>query len=387
ILTQCNLRIGSHVSPYLQLCNEKLQIDGKMIGLADFVALAEQFRQLHAAWSATGPAGTMLRYAEAWTALAFMWFAQRQVDWAVIETGVGGRFDPTNVLPSNLAVITNVDFDHTELLGQTLPEIAYHKAGIIKPGQLAVTASTDEAVLHVIREEAAKQQAQLYCIGQDFDFSVQQIDASGASITIQTPFRQYADLHLGMSGLFQPLNAALAVTAADILREHHHLPVTAEAIQTALANANLPGRMEVMQTEPLVILDGAHNPHKMQALADSLRKLYPDRGITAIIGMLMNKDARASLQPLLPFLSRAVAVQPSVPGKPALPATAMADLMRDMQPTLQCEAASSVRDGIERCLAEIKPDDILLITGSLYMLGEARDYWVPKQQVIQTLEQ
>src|SRR3972149_4177393 len=142
LLTHCRLHTGSHVSPYLQVSNEKLQTDGKLIGLAEFIALVERFKQLHTDWSNAGRPFKALRYNEAWTALAFLWFAQREVDGAVVETGVGGRFDPTNTLPACLAVITNVDFDHTEVLGQTLPEIAYHKAGIIKSQQAALTPAT-----------------------------------------------------------------------------------------------------------------------------------------------------------------------------------------------------------------------------------------------------
>jgi dihydrofolate synthase / folylpolyglutamate synthase len=386
ILTRCQLHTGSHVSPYLQVCNEKLQIDGQMISPSEFVGLVEQFKQLHASWSMAGRPFTALRYGEAWTALTFLWFALSKVDWAVIETGVGGRFDPTNLLPSTLAVITNVNLDHTELLGHTLPEIAYHKAGIIKPGQLAITASTDESVLQVIKEEASKQNARLYCIGKDFDFVVHHLDARRLYITVQTPFRCYKNLCVGMSGVFQPINAALAVTAMDVLREHHQLPVTPEAIKSALANARLPGRLEVMQTQPIVILDGAHNPHKMQSLADSIRAFYPHKRVTAIIGILLMKDAQAGLAALLPVVSRVVAVQPHVPGKPSLPANALADLIRVMYPALPCEVASSVREGIELSLSRLSKDDLLLVTGSLYMLGEAREHWIPKHQILQELE-
>ena len=386
LLTHCRLHTGSHVSPYLQVSNEKLQIDGQLIGLAEFIALVERFRQQHAAWAAAGRPFTTLRYSEAWTALAFSWFAQRKVDWAVVETGVGGRFDPTNTLPACLAVITNVDFDHTEVLGQTLPEIAEHKAGIIKSRQAALTAATDQSVLRVIREEAARQKAQLYCLGPDFDFEVQQLDHTGARLSIRTPFRRYTDLRLSLSGAFQPVNAALAVAAADVLRERYDVPLTPETIQAAFASVKFPGRLEIVQAKPLVILDGAHNPHKLQALADSLRILYPNKRITAIIGMLMTKDAHAGMQILLPALSRVVTVQPHVPGKPALAASALADVIREMRPALPCEAVGSVREGIDLILPQLDADDLLLITGSLYMLGEARDYWIPTAQILKDLE-
>ncbi len=386
LLKHCQLHTGSHVSPYLQVSNEKLQIDGQLINLPEFIALVERFKQLHTDWAAAGRPFTALRYNEAWTALAFLWFAQREVDWAIVETGVGGRFDPTNTLPACLAVITNVDFDHTEVLGQTLPEIAYHKAGIIKSQQAALTAATDQSVLRVIREEAAKQKAQLYCLGPDFDFDVHHLDHAGAHLSIRTPFHHYANLRLSLSGAFQPVNAALAVAAADVLRERYGLPLTLETIQAALANVKFPGRMEIVQARPLVMLDGAHNPHKLQALANSLRILYPNKRVTAIIGMLMTKDAHAGMQVLLPALSRVVTVQPHVPGKPALAASALADVIREMKPALPCDVAGSVREGIDLILPQLDADDLLLITGSLYILGEARDYWIPTARILQDLE-
>ncbi|MBN1887485.1 MAG: hypothetical protein JW850_05830 [Thermoflexales bacterium] len=386
ILAGCQLRTAWHTSPYLQVCIEKLMLDGRPIAPSEFIELVDRFRRLYESWRAARE-DVSLCYVEAWAALTYMCFAQQAVDWAVIETSMGGRFDPTNVLPSRLAVITNIDFDHTEVLGSSLADIAYHKAGIIKENQVAITAATDATALRVIRQEAAQKNARLYCLGEDFDFVVKATAPGETLVMVRAPHRRYDDVRVGMSGLFQPANAALAVAAADVLAHEYGLPIAAESVSAALAEVRFAGRMEVIQSAPLVILDGAHNPHKMQALIDSLRAIYPGRKVVAVLGILMVKDARAMVSALLPMLSRVVVSQPYVPGKPSLPPQALAAIIRDTAPGLPLQVADSVQQGIALALEELDAGDLVLVTGSLYMVGEARNYWVPREQLLRAIEQ
>lgn len=385
ILSQCQLRTGFHGSPYLQVVNEKLIIDGEMITPSEFIGLVGQFKTVCDAWAAaTG--GPYLLYTEAWMALACLWLAQRKVDWAVIETSLGGRFDSTNVLPSKLAIITNVGYDHVESLGPDLLDIAYHKAGIIKENGIVVTAATTESVLQVIQEEANQKNARLYRLGPDFDYTIQKMNSNGPLISVQTPFRYYRDVNIAMRGTFQVTNAALAITAMDILAEENLVPLSEEAVRTALARLTFPGRMEIIQSRPLVILDGAHNLHKMQALVDSIRIIYPDKQITVIVGMLMTKDTQALIKSLLPVVSRFVVTKPNVFGKPALPPAALGAIIKDMAPTTEIHVVESVQDSIDLALRNLNQDELLLITGSLYLVGEARDYWLPREQLLKNIE-
>jgi dihydrofolate synthase/folylpolyglutamate synthase len=386
ILSQCQLRTGFHGSPYLQVVNEKLIIDGEMITPSEFNHLVNQFRQIYDVWAAAGGPFTGLLYTEAWTALVCLWLAQHKVDWAVIETSLGGRFDSTNVLPAKLAIITNVGYDHVESLGPELPDIAYHKAGIIKNNGLVITAATNKAALQVIEEEARQKNARLYRMGQDFDFTVQKMNSSGLWISVQTPFRYYHDVHIAMQGTFQVTNAALAITATDILAEENLVSVSEEAVRTALAQLSFPGRMEIIQSKPLVILDGAHNLHKMQALVTSLRIIYPEKRITAIVGMLMTKDTPALIKSLLPVVSRFVVTKPNVFGKPSLPPEALGDIIQDIAPTIKVHVVDNVKDSIDLALQKLDNDEVLLITGSLYLVGEARDYWLPREQLLKNIE-
>ncbi len=381
ILSAAGLRTGRHISPFLQICNEKLMVDDRLISPSEFVALVEQFKQLHARWLAAGRPFNDLRFSEAWTALTFLWLAQQRVEWAVIETGLGGRFDPTNVLPARLAVITNVNLDHLNVLGPDLASVARHKAGIIKPGGLAITAETNPAALAIIEAEAAAKGARLFRLEHDFSFSVRD-----NLLSVQTPFRRFDNLRVAMPGRFQHANAALAVAALDVLAQFEKLPLPPAAIEQGLAAVRFPGRLELVQSQPPVILDGAHNPHKMAVLMDSLREMYPGRPITALVGMIRLKDAAEMIRVLTPHVNRFIVTAPAVFGKPSLPPNELANIIEETAPAAVVVTAPNILAGVELALRSIKADELLLVTGSLYLVGEAREYWYPQIEILRQLE-
>lgn len=382
ILQNCGLRTAHHVNPFLQVCTEKLIRNGQRIALTEFNELVNNFRALYNRWQSAGRAYDSLKYHEAWTALALVWFANVQAEWAVVETGVGGRFDPSNVLPSKLAVITNVDYDHVQVLGPTIEDIAYHKAGIIKKGQPALTASTRPEVMEVLTSEAQSQNSPLFCIGRDFRFQIHNVDDQGLDLSVEAPYHRYANLHVGSLGLFQAENVALAVSAVDVLAKHYGLSLTKDGIETALETTKISGRMEVVQREPLVILDGAHNPHKMGSLVSSLRAIYPNKSITFIIGMLGTKDTKAMLETLVPLADRIFATKPYVLGKPSVEPDELVNYIHEIDIVKEVLPMENVREAIQAALDTAPKDDLIVITGSLYMLGDARDYWIPRETML-----
>lgn len=390
LLAAAGLRTGWHISPYLQLPNEKLVVDHHMISPSGFTALVEQFRQDYSRWQQAGGPFDSIKYSEAWGILTFMWLAQRQVDWGVIETGLGGRFDPTNVLPSKLAVLTNIDYDHVEVLGETLEQIAWHKAGIIKPGAegggLAITVERKPEALAVFRQEAQAKGVRLYELGQDFSYELIEMHNGGAAINVDGPYNRYSQVKIPLSGVFQPLNAALAVAGIDVLRHHYQLPVSEESVQRGMRQARFPGRLEVVQPEPLVILDGAHNQHKMHSLVDSLQAIYPDMPFTVVMGMLTIKDAAGMVAALAPIARRWIATQPKVYGKPAMPAAELAETIRQVAPGAEVLQVEGVDDAVQAGL-DAANGAALLVTGSLYLLGEARNRWYPPEQLLRELEE
>jgi dihydrofolate synthase/folylpolyglutamate synthase len=386
ILSAAGVRTGFHISPYLQVCNEKLIIDGKMISPSAFVHQVNEFWEIYENWIKSGGKYRSLKYGEAWVALTYLWMARTQVEWAVIETGLGGRYDPTNVLPSLMQVITNVDYDHVETLGPELTHIAEHKAGIIKPDGLVVTATQKPELLSIIQREAKQKGATLYSLGEDFDYSVVEGDSVKVRISIRTPYRNYEKVEISMRGSFQPVNAALSIASVDILAERFGVPISDEVIRSGLKNLEFPGRMEMIQENPLVILDGAHNSHKMGALKQSLATIYPDKKITVIVGMLSTKDFKAMIDHLVPIASRWVVTQPHVFGKPSTQPSEIASYITKINPQADIRAFDYINDALDVVLAEASQNDLIIVTGSLYLVGEARERWFPTKEILRGLE-
>lgn len=386
ILSAAGLKTGFHVSPYLQVCNEKLIVDGKIISPSAFVNMVDELRDLYGKWIDSGGRYQSLKYGEAWVALTYLWMAKCQVEWAVIETGLGGRYDPTNVLPSVMQVITNVNYDHVEVLGPELTDIAKHKAGIIKPNGLVVTAVKPPDLLSVIRREAEKKSAMVYSLGDDFNYTVTAEDQTSTQIKVRTPYREYKQVKIAMGGKFQALNAALSIAGVDILAEKLSLPISEEAVHSGLDSLVYPGRMEIVQADPLVILDGAHNIHKMGALVESLVSRYSNRQITVIIGILSTKDFKGMIERLTPIVSRWVVTQPHVFGKPSTPPSEIVKSIRDINPKADVRSFDQVGDALEMVLSEATKDELIVVTGSLYLVGEARERWFPTREILRSLE-
>ncbi|MBN2046058.1 MAG: hypothetical protein JW757_13630 [Anaerolineales bacterium] len=384
MLRAAGIRTGYHVSPYLQVCNEKLIVDGQMIRPSEFASLVAEMRKIYDLWTYQNGIFNALKYGEAWVALTFMWMARQQVQWAVIETGLGGRYDPTNVVPAKLAVITNVNYDHVEVLGESLREIAYHKAGIIKHAGLAITSETKPEVLEVIRAEAHHKKARLFVLGEDFNFH--SINKGGRRlIRVEGIHKTYEDLELVMRGEFQIENAALAVASIDLLAGQGLLESPPSAVRKGLG-AVVPGRFEVIQQNPIVILDGAHNLHKAEALAASLANEYPGKKMTIILGTLSIKDFSGIISALAPIAKKWIATQPHVFGKPAAPASELAKVIREITPDLEIVETPNVRAAIKHIRTTAWADEVIVITGSLYLLGEARGMWYPADKILAQIE-
>ena len=385
LLTQRGLQTGLHISPYLQIPNEKLIVNGQMASPSNFAQSVRQLMQLRAEWVQANRAFNDLRYGEAWVALTYLWFAWQQVDWAVMETGLGGRYDPTNVVNSELAMITNVNFDHLKSLGPALLDIAHHKAGIIKPGGLAITSETNPEVIDLFKREAAQKQAKLYILGRDFDYTTPAEDQRGVIINVSGPFNTYQDVRVSLPGRFQACNAALAIAGLDVLVGHGKLASLSQPVGEALSTLKFPGRMEIVQESPRVILDGAHNLHKIEALVQSLQTTYPTQKITAIVGMMRVKNAEGIILQLASLVSRFIFTAPVVFGKRSFPPNELAAIARKIAPHVEAHIAESVKNSVEYALTILPPDELLLVTGSIYLAGEARDHWFPRDELLKQL--
>lgn len=354
ILTAAGYRTGLRTSPYLQVATEKLQISHRLVDGASFAAAVDQVLDV-----ADHVGIAPLVYTEAWSALSYLWFAQRQVDFAVVEVGAGGRFDTTNVITPEVSVITSVGMDHVVSLGPTLADIAWHKAGIIKPGRPVVIGNLRPIPLTVIEQEAKR-----------LDAPILRANVAGSGPAPR------------MLGEFQAINAAVALGVIEALRfEGWVIPAGAE--QSGLSSARLPGRLERMPgDEPGIWLDGAHNADKMQALIESLATLMGRKPVV-VVGALGSKDIDSMADAIVTSASAVVCTEPHVLGKHALPAMAVADALRDAGFTghIACNPEPSGAVELAEALGRERNEPVL-VTGSLYLVGEVRRRWYPDADIV-----
>ena len=352
MLSAGGYRTGLFTSPHLISFTERIRIDGAEIEEACVARLAERVM-------AAAPEETT--FFEIVTALAALYFAEKGVQIAVFEAGMGGRLDATNALNGVLCLLTPVSLDHTDYLGSSIAEIAAEKAGIAKPGTPMVSARQHPEAARVIARHAGEIGSPLYLCGEGFDafWQDQALSYRGISLTLDC-------IRPGLSGLYQSGNAALALAGAELL-SGAGFPVRQQALANGLQKASWPGRMELFPGRPRLLLDGAHNQAGALALAEALSEIPRDR-LLLVTGVMGDKDLTGILSPLLPLADAVFAVAPAI--ERALPAAEVAAFCR--QAGAETKEAGSVAQGIALAQAAAGANDLILICGSLFTIGEAR---------------
>ena len=366
ILRAQGLRVGLTVKPHLTDYRERIQLAGRMIPRAALATLVEQVRPAVEAGRALawGPP----TYVETTVAMAFLYFAQQRVDLAVVEVGIGGRLDATNVLDPLVAVLTPISYDHMEILGGTLTEIATEKAGIIRAGgRVAASPQPDEA-LRTIARACEAQHARLVLVGRDVEARIEAVSLAGVRATIRG-LRGTYPIRLPLLGRHQGVNAATAIAAVELLADRVG-PVSAGAVRRGLAAVRWPARVELLDTRPYTIVDMGHNPASMAALRETLQELLGGRRLVLVFGMLETKDYRTVTAMIAPLADAVVTTTPDNPH--ALPAAALAAEVRKY--TARVTALPDRRDAVEHGRALAGPEDVLVVTGSVYLVGEAREW-------------
>lgn len=352
VLSAGRYRVGSFTSPHLIGFTERIRINGHEIAEDDVVRLGQMVL------TAAPPETTFF---EMITAMACLHFAEKNVDLAVMEAGMGGSFDATNALAGILSVITPISLDHSEYLGSSIAAIAREKAGIIKPGNPVIVSSQAPEALAEIALRCRQLNNPLYCWDRDFsaDWAQGKIDYQGLSAAL-------VDVRLGLPGRYQAQNAATALAAAEVL-DTIGFPLTPSALRAGLEKADWPGRMETLSASPRILLDGAHNAAGSVALAEALADVSYKR-LILVAGVMGDKDLKGILGPILPLVSQAVAVAPALPR--ALPSAELADFCR--QKGVSTNDGGSVAAGLAVACTIADDDDLVLVCGSLFTVGEAR---------------
>ena len=378
ILRAAGYRTGLFTSPHLRDYTERIRVDGAPIARADWTRLLERLRPSIEEMSGDAIPGYTLgrpAFMEVLWTLAALSFAARAVDIAVVEVGVGGRYDPTVVNSARVGVITNVSLEHTRRLGPTVAAIAAHKAGIVKPHGILVTAAADPAALCVIADECARQHATLWRVTPDGGGGDICYAATDASPRVATPAHTYENLRLGLLGRHQWANAACAVGAIDALGVLGVARVDEAAVRRGLAETRMPGRLEWIAGDPPVLLDGAHTPDAARALAAALREILPqarEARPVLLLGILGDKDIPAMVGALAPLAGAAVVTEPPWERRAGAAAIVAAEARRYLPSpdvTLVPDPATALAQAQELARARGVP---LVVTGSLILVGAAR---------------
>lgn len=356
ILHQAGYRVGLYTSPHLIRFNERICIDGTPIADDAVVAAWEAVKSVH-------HGDREPTFFEFSTAMAFHEFGRRQVDFAVIETGMGGRMDATNVILPVLSIITNISLEHKSYLGRTIAAIAGEKAGIIKPGVPVISGVSQPSAKAVIEESASCQSASLFLKGRDF-----RIRRTGKDRYSYSGIdHRWTDIRIGLIGGHQVDNASLTLAACEII-QRNHARLRIEHIQSGLAQNRWPGRLEVVSQQPYVILDGAHNLMAARWLSRFLRDALAGRRITMVAGILDDKPYAAILKDLVAPCSRLIITRPKI--NRSLPPATLEAVARPLIADIRI--VPDVGDAVRLAIATSGPDDAVCIAGSLYVVGEAK---------------
>lgn len=366
-LRAAGYRTGFYTSPHMHTFRERIQVDRHKIAREEVVALVEEIRPL----IERTPGVT---YFEAITAIGFLHFARSAVDVAVVEVGLGGRLDATNVLTPEVSVITSLSLDHTYLLGNTLAEIAREKAGIIKPGIPAVSAPQRAEAIKVLEAVSREREASLTEVGRDWNYEPGPADLDGQAFTARCVTGGGSDLDgeywIPLLGRHQLENATSAIAALDILRQRgFRIPV--EAVREGLHSVRWPGRLEILSRKPLVVVDGAHNPYSAQVLRRALEEWFPDHRWVLIFGASADKDVAGMLKALLPISEHTIVTRSDHP-RAATPVE-LADVVALVGGG--AEISVNVRKSLRRGLAVMGPASGLLVTGSTHLIADVHEEW------------
>ncbi|MDI3482093.1 MAG: dihydrofolate synthase / folylpolyglutamate synthase [Tepidanaerobacteraceae bacterium] len=383
ILREAGYKVGLYTSPYLEVFNERIRINGQNISDDDIARVTQKVRDA---------ISIMLQKNlnhptefEVVTAIGFVYFKEQAVDFIVLEVGMGGRLDATNVALPLVSVITPISFDHQQYLGNTLGDISREKCGIIKPGVPVVSGPQEQEALQVIRKTCIELGCPLTLVAGkhvDFDIRAEQLikytslqnSVSGQIFNVYTPKNDYKNLKINLLGDHQLENAATAVGAIEAL-ELSGIKIPRKAIYSGLEKARWPGRLEILREKPIVLIDGAHNIAGIKMLKKAILKYFPQKRKILVLGILGDKDYRNMIGEIAPIADEIITTAPDNPR--ALSAKALAEAVKESCASIdgkkiRVSEKNEIREAVDLALDLASPEDVIVFAGSLYMIGTVR---------------
>nr|BFE65418.1 folylpolyglutamate synthase/dihydrofolate synthase family protein [Dactylosporangium thailandense] len=379
LLRAHGLRTGRYTSPHLQSITERISIEGEPISEEKFVEVYEEVAPLAEYLDATAAAesGAPLTYFDMTTAMAFAAFADAPVDVAVVEVGLGGADDSTNVLQAQTTVITPIGLDHIEWLGDTIEEIAWAKAGIVHKGSTLICALQPEEAMRPILERCAEVGATVAREGREFGVVNRDLAVGGQVLTLQGLSGVYEGIFLPLHGEHQAQNAAIALAAVEaFLGAGSERALNAESVRDGFAGATSPGRLERVRNSPPILLDAAHNAHGMQATVRALTEEFAFSGLVAVVAALADKDVEGMLELLEPITESIVVTRNSSPR--AMPVAQLAQIAEELYGGDRVRVVPDLPDAIDAAVTLAESDNAvpgtvgILVTGSVVTVADAR---------------
>lgn len=377
ILRETGFKVGLYTSPHLISFTERIKVNNSPVLESDVIRLVSFIRK------AITNADINPTFFEFVTAMALYYFAHKKVDWAVVEVGMGGRLDATNILLPDVSVITNISLEHREFLGESLSAIAAEKAGIIKPSVPVVTAATHHEALKVLEGTARDLKSEIHVIDRDFKGTLSSMneghivfDYTGIN-PLSKSRKEYRNLALRTSGRHQVLNASVALRTCEVI-ESKGLIISDEAVKNGLLNSDFSGRLEWISRTPPVLIDSAHNPEAAAVLADTVKEIFLSKKIILIMGIMNDKDIEGILKPLIQISDVIILTKPK--GERAASPEKLEEGIKSLgkKGSVNLRSATilttgTVVEAIELAKTICRNDQIILVTGSFYTTGEAKE--------------
>ncbi len=368
VLSASGYKTGRYTSPHLHNLRERINIDGSSIPEAEFAAAMAEVKPFIESMK-QDTTFRQLTYFEALTALAFAYFQKKRVDFQVLEVGLGGRLDATNVARPVVCIITSISLDHTQILGNSLEEIAREKAGIIKSGCWVVLSPQPEEAASVISNICREKEAKVVQVGKDVTWRKIGGDLHHQSLVIESRTSKY-QVNIPLLGDFQLENAATAVAVLEILVSMGFAISTAHIAQ-GLAQVKWPGRFQILQQHPTVLVDGAHNVASMKRLVNNIKAYFAHKRIVLVFGTSCDKDIPGIINELVPLSPQVIITQASHSRAAPIPTLVAEFSKRGIEP----ETKETVTEAISRALSLANRTDVICVTGSLFVVAEALDYF------------
>jgi len=369
ILRAAGYRTGLYTSPHLHTFRERIQVNGQLIPEETVASLTERLRPL------VSQVENLTTF-EIITALGFLYFVEQGVEFAVLEVGMGGRLDATNVVNPLVAIITSLSYDHTHILGGTLPLIAREKAGIIKDKALVVSAPQAPEAMAIIGEVCKEKEADLTVIGRNWTWEAGEANLEGQWFRVASNELRVTsyELWIPLLGRHQLDNATVVVAAIEKLRQRG-INIPEASVREGLRQVRWPGRLEILGREPWVVVDAAHNGDSAKKLVAAISELFPHRRLILVFGALMGHSVPDMLDALLPAADKVILTRTN-----RLRAVATSDLLREVHVRhREAETTETVAEALQRALALASPSDLICATGSLSIVAEVREAWAEMQ--------